>query len=956
MMNSLTDIASHSVLSLEQLVRIEEYILNTGYMTAEKTREEMKRFIIDLGIDDYYFKTTSPADIARHLLSFKASEVIATYGNGTGIQLLGEQEGKGVYIVEDEPEKVLEVEERIDARYPNSHLESYITKGGSQSKAPLRFYIITKPDFPPYTPGEPRTFENSASAFFLSRAVPETIGRYKKAWAQLNDMETPLVSITYKKETDETRIMIGLKGLAHRRILPTLAHLLSKYQLPIRRKYVEPFGDEKLFTSLYLPRISDGVIADLTTDLNVALMLPENPVTDLFYQGTFGPQTTMYALSAAAFTHQFLSLLSEEYQTLQRALKDQPEARGIVDTLKLHLIKDTYSTYRIASTVIHQTALVEQLFNHFQMRFLGKKDDECEREEGKIHQMIEREVPSAKDRSILEYFLVFNKTVQRTNFFKKEKTCMVFKLDPSIVSPVDFPEKPFGLFFLAGHDFIGFHMRFRDIARGGIRIVRSRSLDIYSHNVDTIFTENYNLAMTQQRKNKDIPEGGAKGTILLNLASQNAADRAFKDYVDGLLDLLLDVDEKGNSTVKEILFLGPDEGSAPLMDWAALHAQRRGYPFWKSFSTGKAPELGGIPHDLYGMTTIGIHEYVLGLLEKVGKKEEDITKIQTGGPDGDLGSNEILLSKDKTIIIIDGSGVLYDPLGLNRKELVRLAKKRVMVQEFDRKLLSKQGFFVSINDRDVKLPDGEIVVNGEDFRNTFHLSKYAVADLFVPCGGRPGAINIGNWRQVFDDRGQGKFRYIVEGANLFITEEARLRLEEQGLVILKDASTNKGGVTSSSFEVFASLAMSDEEFNTHLRAQEGGVLPPFRTTYVEEIITMIRSNARSEFEILWREHGATGVPLTLLSNALSGKINQITDSIRASTLAGDRVIREKILTEYTPPALLNLLGLQTILNRVPDSYLRSIVATKMATDFVYRHGLGANEVDFADFVTSLKLP
>jgi len=65
---------------------------------------------------------------------------------------------------------------------------------------------------------------------------------------------------------------------------------------------------------------------------------------------------------------------------------------------------------------------------------------------------------------------------------------------------------------------------------------------------------------------------------------------------------------------------------------------------------------------------------VLGLLEKVGKKEEDITKIQTGGPDGDLGSNEILVSKDKTIIIIDGSGILYDPLGLNRKELIRLAK------------------------------------------------------------------------------------------------------------------------------------------------------------------------------------------------------------------------------------------------------------------------------------------
>jgi len=41
--------------------------------------------------------------------------------------------------------------------------------------------------------------------------------------------------------------------------------------------------------------------------------------------------------------------------------------------------------------------------------------------------------------------------------------------------------------------------------------------------------------------------------------------------------------------------------------------------------------------------------------------------VQTGGPDGDLGSNEILVSADKTIGIVDGGGVLYDPDGLSRR-------------------------------------------------------------------------------------------------------------------------------------------------------------------------------------------------------------------------------------------------------------------------------------------------
>jgi len=34
--------------------------------------------------------------------------------------------------------------------------------------------------------------------------------------------------------------------------------------------------------------------------------------------------------------------------------------------------------------------------------------------------------------------------------------------------------------------------------------------------------------------------------------------------------------------------------------------------------------------------------------------EENISKFMTGGPDGDLGSNEVLISKDKTIAVVDG--------------------------------------------------------------------------------------------------------------------------------------------------------------------------------------------------------------------------------------------------------------------------------------------------------------
>lgn len=77
-----------------------------------------------------------------------------------------------------------------------------------------------------------------------------------------------------------------------------------------------------------------------------------------------------------------------------------------------------------------------------------------------------------------------------------------------------------------------------------------------------------------------------------------------------------------------------------------MHARERGAEtWWKSFTTGKSAELlGGVPHDTYGMTSLSIRQYVLGIYSKLGLREKDITKVQTGGPDGDLGSSKPCLN------------------------------------------------------------------------------------------------------------------------------------------------------------------------------------------------------------------------------------------------------------------------------------------------------------------------
>lgn len=150
------------------------------------------------------------------------------------------------------------------------------------------------------------------------------------------------------------------------------------------------------------------------------------------------------------------------------------------------------------------------------------------------------------------------------------------------------------MFFVVGAEFRGFHIRFRDVARGGIRIVRSRNKENYSINQRQLFDENYALAATQSLKNKDIPEGGAKGTILPSLGANPRT--AFEKYVDAIIDLLIPGQSPGIKEKivdlyekPELLFFGPDgmfdllgyfrcwfakrllyaEGTADMMDWAA---------------------------------------------------------------------------------------------------------------------------------------------------------------------------------------------------------------------------------------------------------------------------------------------------------------------------------------------------------------------------------------------------
>lgn len=712
-------------------------------------------------------------------------------------------------------------------------------------------------------------------------------------------------------------------------------------------------------------------IYQVMKETSLLYCLPSTPLQQYFKTNKLSVQETTYGYVGWIFAQHFLNRLGKEYLSLTNILdKANPIHEEVLTKMKKRLRQDTFTREYILDIIKQYPDLIKLLYANFAtVHYVNQREASIQPtisyqrlrtvenlSDEELSKKIQSVTSNAHEQLVFESFLIFNRHVLKTNFYQSTKVALSFRLDPSFLPEIEYPTKLHGMFLVVGSEFRGFHLRFRDVARGGIRIIRSRNREAYSINLRTLFDENYALAATQQRKNKDIPEGGSKGTILLDNDQQDKALVAFEKYVDSILDLLITgttmgIKEPLVDLVKkpEILFFGPDEGTADFMDWASQHARKRNASFWKAFTTGKTQALGGIPHDLYGMTTRSVHQYVLGIYRVFGLKEEECTKLQTGGPDGDLGSNEIKISKDKTVAIVDGAGVLYDPHGIDRTELTRLATERRMISSFDLTKLSADGFRVLVDENNVTLPNGELVENGLQFRNTFHTHPLATATVFVPCGGRPESVDLYNVQKLVNEDGTPLFKYIVEGANLFFTQEARLRLERQGIVIFKDASANKGGVTSSSLEVLAALAFNDAEFEEHMCVRDGKV-PQFYEDYVKEVQQIIERNAAVEFDALWREHKKSNVPISVLSDELSTAIVQLNEQLQHTGLWENVQLRHAVLQKAFPKLLLEKLGLDTLLQRVPENYVKAIFGAYLASQFVYKYGAHPDHFAFFEFM------
>jgi glutamate dehydrogenase len=399
---------------------------------------------------------------------------------------------------------------------------------------------------------------------------------------------------------------------------------------------------------------------------------------------------------------------------------------------------------------------------------------------------------------------------------------------------------------------------------------------------------------------------------------------------------------------EEPIELGPDENMHDSMiELMAEQALKRGYPLGIGVMSSKRV---GINHKEYGVTSRGVVKFAEVAMKELGVDihRDPFTVKITGGPNGDVAGNsmKILLArcrKMRILAVAAGSGALYDPEGVEGKELKRLILKKDIV-DFNPEKLHPGGFIIfrgefredgirKLQRRVARTHKGveESWITVDEFHREFdHLVFSVAVDLFLPCGGRPETIDGKTWQKMLDKDGTPAARVIVEGANSYITPDAREALQKRGMVIIRDASANKCGVISSSYEIIANLLMGEKEFLENKEA------------YVRDVLRILEKRAEEEANLLFRRHreNNAGILYTDISDAISREINEhymrLFPYFHDRPELADKPVYRRVLLNHLPAFLRENRKYKARIKKMPLKIRSAILAVEIATSIVYR--------------------
>lgn len=312
------------------------------------------------------------------------------------------------------------------------------------------------------------------------------------------------------------------------------------------------------------------------------------------------------------------------------------------------------------------------------------------------------------------------------------------------------------------------HSTARGPAKGGLR---------FHHAVNMDEVKALAAWMTFKCAVADIPYGGGKGGIVVDPGTLSKKEleslaRRFTTMISPIIGPDRDIPAPDVGTNAEIMGWIMDEYSK---------MQGKGVP---GVVTGKPIEIGG-SLGRGEATGRGIMTNTLFLLEKYGVDIKGTTiAVQGMGNVGSISAKLLSEQGAKIVAVSDVSGGIYNPDGLDMKAVYAHVSQRKLLDSYEEAGMKRIG-----NSELLELP----------------------VTVLLPAA-LENQINAEN-----ADRIQAKF--IVEGANGPVTNEADEILDKKGIVVVPDILANSGGVVVSYFEWvqnLQSMYWSEDEVNAKL--------------------------------------------------------------------------------------------------------------------------------------------
>ncbi|QNE32692.1 NAD-glutamate dehydrogenase [Sphingomonas sp. NBWT7] len=657
-----------------------------------------------------------------------------------------------------------------------------------------------------------------------------------------------------------------------------------------------------------------------------------------------------------------------------------------------------YGLTTVADALGRAPALAKALIDRFTLAHDPAATGDVAAIDAEIAAGLDAIVAIDDDRILRAFKAVIAATLRTNAFAPAAAEALAFKLDSARIPGLPAP-LPWREIWVYSPRVEGIHLRAGPVARGGLR---------WSDRRDDFRTEILGLMKAQRVKNAVIVPTGAKGGFYPKQLPNPATDRdawlaegteSYRIFIRTLLSITDNIvagkvvhpdGVRVHDGEDPYFVVAADKGTATFSDVANAIALDRGFWLGDAFASGGSQ---GYDHKAMGITAKGAWVSVQRHFAERGVdvQKDVIRVVGCGDMSGDVFGNGMLLSQTlKIVAAFDHRHIFLDPdpdPAVSWAERARLfSLPRSSWQDYDATLISAGGGVFPRAAKSIRLsPEikAALDISADEIEPGALISAILKAPVDLIWFGGIGTYvkAAGENNAAVGDPANDRLRVdaeelrataIGEGANLGVTQAARIAFSAKGGRINTDFIDNSAGVDCSDNEVNIKIALNREMAEGRLSFDDRNALLGAMTDDVAHLV--LEDNRLQTLALSIAERGgARGVPSYVRAIEIfeaSGRLDRrveglaanedllrrsaegrgltrpelavllstaklaLQDAIEQAELGADKLLEPDLHAAF-PPAMRERLA-----KAIDKHQLRGeIVATKLANRIVNRIGL-----------------